>query len=66
MDGDTPGDVLAGLKLAIKGMDWNPQGLKYLILIGDAGAISKATRRIQPRRRSRAFLHWPNLPGSTC
>jgi len=35
---DTPEDVLAGLKIAIKEMDWNPDGFKNIVLIGDASA----------------------------
>ncbi len=36
--GDTPEDVLAGLKKALQDAKWNPHGFKHVILLGDASA----------------------------
>ena len=50
-----PGRV-AGLKFAIKdkGMGWNPNGPKLIILIGDAGVPTGGESRIRKMRPSRA------------
>ncbi len=36
--GDTPEDVLAGLKKALQDAKWNPHGFKHVILLGNASA----------------------------
>jgi tetratricopeptide (TPR) repeat protein len=44
---DTPEDVLAGLRVAIQEMDWNPSGFKHIILIGDSSAHDDDRRNSQ-------------------